>query len=175
MGTFSKSLGGVGGFVAARKAVVEYMRYYSRAYFFAASPTPAQVAAQNEALLVLKEEPQWHKQLWENINYFHDELRKRRYDIERSQTAITPIVIGETEKMREVTKFMHENNIFVNPVPYPAVPKRKDRLRLSLSALHTRQDLDTVLSILDEANEKYGFVHVGDEPEEALDNESDES
>jgi len=157
MGTFSKSLGGIGGFVAARKPVIEYMRYYSRAYFFAASPTPPQVAAQNESVNVLREEPQWHSRLWENIRYFHGELKQRRYDIERTQTAITPIVIGETGKMREVTKFMHDHGVFVNPVPYPAVPRKRDRLRLSLSASHTREDLDKTLSTLDEANAIFRF------------------
>lgn len=158
MGTFSKSLGGIGGFVAGKKEVIKYLRYYSRAYFFAASPTPMQVAAQIEAMNVLKEEPIWHKQLWDNIKYFHGELRKRGYDIERTQTAITPIVIGETQKMRAVTKFLHDRNIFINPVPYPAVARKKDRLRVSLSAIHTKDDLDTTLSVLDEANKLYPFA-----------------
>ena len=166
MGTFSKSLGGVGGFVAARKPVIEYMRYYSRAYFFAASPTPPQVAAQNEGVNVLREEPKWHNQLWENIRYFHSELKKRNFDIERTQTAITPIVIGETEKMRKVTKFMHDHLVFVNPVPYPAVPKKKDRLRLSLSAAHTKEDLDKVLDVLDQANKEFSFSSLNESSEE---------
>ncbi|MCB1145297.1 MAG: aminotransferase class I/II-fold pyridoxal phosphate-dependent enzyme, partial [Leptospiraceae bacterium] len=157
MGTFSKSLGGVGGFVSAKKEVVKYLRFYSRAYFFAASPTPMQVAAQIAALDVLKTEPIWNQRLWENIKYFHAELRKRNFDIERTQTAITPVVIGDSWKMREITKILHENNVFVNPVPYPAVPRKKDRLRLSLSATHTREDLDKVLAALDEANAKHNF------------------
>lgn len=158
MGTFSKSLGGVGGFISAKKEVVRYLRFFSRAYFFAASPTPMQVAAQIAALEVLKTEPQWHTQLWNNIKYFHAELKKRGFDIERTQTAITPVVIGDSFVMREITKFLDERGVFVNPVPYPAVPRKKDRLRLSLSALHTREDLDTVLSLLDEAEAKYKFV-----------------
>jgi glycine C-acetyltransferase len=164
MGTFSKSLGGVGGFVSAKKEVVRYLRYFSRAYFFAASPTPMQVAAQSAALEVLKTEPQWHTQLWNNIKYFHAELKKRNFDIERTQTAITPIVIGDTLKMREITRFMDENGVFVNPVPYPAVARKKDRLRLSLSALHTREDLDKVLSVLDEAEARYKFAKTEEEP-----------
>lgn len=163
MGTFSKSLGGVGGFISAKKEVVRYLRYFSRAYFFAASPTPMQVAAQSAALEVLKTEPQWHTQLWNNIKYFHAELKKRNFDIERTQTAITPIVIGDTFKMREITRFMDENGVFVNPVPYPAVARKKDRLRLSLSALHTREDLDKVLTLLDEAEAKYKFVKTEEE------------
>ncbi|RME88048.1 MAG: aminotransferase class I/II-fold pyridoxal phosphate-dependent enzyme [Candidatus Hydrogenedentota bacterium] len=155
MGTFSKSLGGLGGFVAAKKEVITYLRYYSRAYFFAASPTPMQVAAQNEAVNVLREEPEWNKKLWDNIHYFHGRLKEEGFDIENAQTAITPIVIGDTVKTREVTKFMHENNVFVNPVPYPAVPRKKDRLRLSLSALHEKEDLDLILDLLKEADKKW--------------------
>lgn len=158
MGTFSKSLGGIGGFVAAKKSVIKYLRYYSRAYFFAASLPPMQVAAQNEAVNVLREEPIWHQRLWENIRYFHSELKNRGYNIEHSQTAITPVVIGESEKMLDITKFLHEQGVFVNPVPYPVVPKKKDRLRLSLSALHTREDLDEVLSLLGEADRIYNFT-----------------
>jgi glycine C-acetyltransferase len=158
MGTFSKSLGGVGGFISAKKEVIRYLRFFSRAYFFAASPTPMQVAGQIAALDVLKTEPQWHAQLWDNIKYFHAELRKRNFDIERTQTAITPIVIGDTFIMREIAKFMDEQGVFVNPVPYPAVARKKDRLRLSLSASHTREDLDKVISLLDEAEAKYKFI-----------------
>lgn len=157
MGTFSKALGGVGGFVAAKKKVIRYLRYYSRAYFFAASQTPMQVAAHNEAVKVLFEEPQWHERLWENIRFFHGELRKRGFNIENTQTAITPIVIGDTLLTKEITKFMDENGVFVNPVPYPAVPRKKDRLRLSLSALHTREDLEKVIELLEEARKRFPF------------------
>ena len=157
MGTFSKSLGGLGGFVTGKKEVINYLRYYSRAYVFAASPTPMQVAAQIAACDVMLEEPEHHQQLWKNIKFFHSELKKHGYDIENATTAITPIVIGDTIKMREVTKFMHENGVFVNPVPYPAVARKKERLRLSLSAAHTREDLERVIEILDMANEKFKF------------------
>lgn len=159
MGTFSKSLGGLGGFVAADSKVIKYLRYYSRAYFFAASPTPMQVAAQNAAVEVLRDEPQHHQRLWDNIQYFHTELKNRGYDIERTQTAITPVVIGDTRIMRDVTLHMHEMGVFVNPVPYPAVPRKKDRLRLSVSAAHTQDDLNAVLDALDSARERYPFTH----------------
>jgi len=158
MGTFSKSLGGIGGFVAAKKSVVEYMRYYSRAYLFAASPTPPQVAAQNAALEILMNDSSHHKKLWENIKYFHGELKKNSFDIGNAETAITPVVIGNSEKMRHVAKFMHENNVFVNPVPYPAVAKKQDRLRLSVSAVHTKEDLKTVIETLKKANQKFPFT-----------------
>jgi len=160
MGTFSKSLGGVGGFVAGKQPVIEYMRYYSRAYFFAASPTPPQVAAQNEAVKVLRDEPIWHQRLWENIRYFHGELTKKGYNIGGTQTAITPIEVGETEKLHEVAKFLHDENVFVNPVPYPAVPRKKDRLRFSVCALHTKEDIDTVIETLEEADEKFDFKNL---------------
>ncbi len=157
MGTFSKSLGGVGGFVAAKKEIIEYLRYYSRSYFFAASLAPPQVAAQNEAVNILKEEPVWHETLLKNMKYFHSQLRDRGYDIGHTSTPITPIEIGETEKLHEVSKYFNDNNVFVNPVPYPAVPRKKDRIRFSISALHTKEDLDEVIDVLESADRKYGI------------------
>lgn len=157
MGTFSKSLGGVGGFVTARKEIINYLRYYSRAYFFAGSPTPPQVAAQAAAIDVLLEEPQWHQRLWENVNFFHTELRNYGFDLENTETPITPVTIGDQVKMNQVTKFLHEHNIFVNPVPYPAVARNKDRLRISLSASLTLEQLAKVRDVLIEADQLYKF------------------
>ena len=158
MGTFSKSVGGVGGFIAGKKEVIKYLRYYSRSYFFAASPTPMQVAAINAAVEVLRDEPEHHQNLWNNIEYFHTELKKRGFDIENTRTAITPILVGETIKLNNVCLFLHKQGIFVNAVPYPAVARKKDRLRLSVSAVHTREDLDAVLAALDEADKIYKFA-----------------
>ncbi len=158
MGTFSKALGGIGGYICAKKEVIRYLRYYSHAYFFAASLPPMQVAAQNEALQVLLEEPQWHKQLWENIEFFHTELRSRGFNLENSQTAITPVVIGDTFLAQEVTKFLYENGVFVNCVPYPAVPRSKDRLRFSLSALHTKENLSRVIELLTKAAKIFNLL-----------------
>ncbi|MES0489045.1 MAG: aminotransferase class I/II-fold pyridoxal phosphate-dependent enzyme [Leptospirales bacterium] len=155
MGTFSKSLGGVGGFVAAKKEIIQYLRFYSRAYFFAASPSPSQVAAQNEAVNVLREEPIWHKRLMENITYFHTQLRENNYDIGDTITPITPLEIGEPVKLLSIARFFNDNNVFVNPVPFPAVPRKKDRLRFSVTALHTKKDLDEVLEVLDAADKKF--------------------
>jgi len=158
MGTFSKSLGGLGGFVAGRGDVIRYLRYFSRPYFFAASMPPAQVAAHLEAINVMLDEPDRHRRLWDNVRYFHGELTKRGYDIGNTQTAVTPIIIGDTNKLMAVTRFMHEKGIFVNAVPYPAVPRKQDRLRLSISALHTKADIDTTLDAMDEANAEYEFA-----------------
>ncbi len=157
MGTFSKSLGGLGGFVCSSKQVVSYLRFFARSYFFAASPTPHQTAAHLEAVRVLKEEPQWHKQLWENIHYTHSHLRELGFDLENTQTAITPITIGETKKMFETHIYLHNQSLFINPVPYPAVARKKDRLRISITALHTKEDLDQLISGLVEADKKFAF------------------
>lgn len=157
MGTFSKALGGIGGFVCAKKEVIRYLRFYSRSYFFAASVSPVQAAALNEAVLVLTEEPQWHIQLNENIHFFHSELRKRGFNLENCQTAITPVIIGNSYTAEEVTNFLHNRGVFVNCVPYPASPRKKERIRMSVSALHTKDDLKKVILLLEEARELFSF------------------
>ncbi len=157
MGTFSKALGGIGGFVCAKKEVIRYLRFYSRSYFFAASVSPVQAAALNEAVLVLTEEPNWHIRLNENIQFFHSELRKRAFNLENCQTAITPVIIGNSYTAEEVTNFLHDRGVFVNCVPYPASPRKKERIRMSVSALHTKEDLKKVIQLLEEARKLFSF------------------
>ena len=155
MGTFSKALGGVGGFVVSKKPVITYLRMFARSYMFAASPPPHVVAGLNEAVNVLKEEPIWHKKLWENIRYFQGELKRRGFNIGNPESAVTPLIIGDTTKLFLTAGFLHKKGIFVNPVPYPAVPRGGDRLRLSVSALHTKEDLDKAIEALEEAHSLY--------------------
>lgn len=157
MGTFSKALGGIGGFVCAKKEIIRYLRFYSRSYFFAAAVSPVQAAALNEAVLVLTEEPEWHRRLNDNINFFHSELRNRGFNLENCRTAITPVIIGDSFKTEEVTNFLHERGVFVNCVPYPASPRKKERIRMSVSALHKKEDLMTVIRLLTEARDLFHF------------------
>lgn len=157
MGTFSKALGGIGGFVCAKKEIIRYLRFYSRSYFFAASVSPVQAAALNEAVLVLTEEPEWLLKLNDNIHFFHFELRKRGFNLENCQTAITPVIIGDSFKAEQVTNFLHDRGVFVNCVPYPASPRKKERIRMSLSALHRKEDLKKVIQFLEEAREIFQF------------------
>lgn len=157
-GTLSKGLGGIGGFVASTKEVVNYLRFFGRSYMFSTSLPPAVSASLIAALEVIAAEPELRSRLWENIRYFMGRLRKLGFDLGNAETAIIPVVIGDDTKVQLMCREMHEAGIFLNPVAYPAVPKRLSRLRLSLMATHTREDLDLTLDALERVGRKYGVI-----------------
>lgn len=157
-GTLSKGLGGVGGFIAASKPMVEYIRYYSRHYIFSTAMTPQAAGSLREALMVIEEEPELREKLWDNINYFRKALLTMGFNIGNAETAIFPIIIGDDLKVKEICRRCHEANIYVNPVVYPAVSKKLARVRISLMAQHTRDQLDQVLDVLDTVGREYGVI-----------------
>ncbi|HOW27516.1 MAG TPA: aminotransferase class I/II-fold pyridoxal phosphate-dependent enzyme [Elusimicrobiota bacterium] len=161
MGTFSKSLGCTGGFVAGNKEAVHYIRYYARSYMFSAGITPAVVATALAALQVMEEEPERRKQLWENTRYLHDNLKAMGYTVFPSppESAILIITIGDNVKLRQMSREIHEGGVFVNAVPYPAVPLEKCCFRFSVMATHTRDDLDRTLDVMRKAGLEHGLLH----------------
>ncbi|HHW13943.1 MAG TPA: aminotransferase class I/II-fold pyridoxal phosphate-dependent enzyme [Firmicutes bacterium] len=157
-GTLSKGLGGIGGFVASTKEVVNYLRFFGRSYMFSTSLPPAVSASLIAALEVIETEPELRQRLWDNIRYFTGRLRQLGFDLGNAQTAIIPVIIGDDTKVQLMCREMHEAGIFLNPVAYPAVPKRLSRLRLSLMATHTKEDLDQTLDALERVGRKYGVI-----------------
>ncbi len=157
-GTLSKGLGGVGGFAAASKEVVEYLRFYSRSYMFSTALPPAVTASLIAALEVIDEEPGLLVRLWENIRYMRDGLIGHGFNLGESETAIFPIIIGDDWKVKEMTRLLHEEGVFVNAVFYPAVSRRLSRIRLSLMATHTREDLDCTIEACARIGSKLGVV-----------------
>lgn len=160
-GTFSKGLGGVGGFIATSRRLVELLHYYSRAYMFSTAPTPQVTGSLIEALNVIETEPWLREQLWSNIRYFRDGLTSMGFNIGRAETAIFPIIVGDDWKVKEICRRLHEAGIYVNPVLYPAVSKRLARVRISLMAQHTREHLDKTLNILGDLGREYGVIKAG--------------
>ncbi len=158
MGTLSKTLGSLGGFICSTKEVVNYLRFYARPYFFSASPAPAQMAAAIVALKLIDEERWRLERLWENVAYLKEKLRDIGFDCLDSRSAIIPIMIGNELITRKIGKRLHELGIFVNPILYPAVPKNKTRLRLSVMATHTRADLDRALDALETAGREVSLL-----------------
>jgi len=157
-GTLSKALGAVGGFIATNKELVNYLHFYSRAYMFSTAPTPQSTASLIEALNVIEEEPELRQKLWDNINYFRTNLLKLGFDLGNQQTAIFPIIVGDDYKVKEMCREMHEMGIYVNPVFYPAVPRRLSRIRISLTAGHTKEHLDRALEVLEHLGKKYEII-----------------
>lgn len=153
-GTFSKALGAVGGFIAANSELIELLRYYSRSYMFSTAMTPQVAASLIEAMNVIENEPERREKLWKNINYFRKNLLNLGFNLGNSETAIFPVIIGDDNKVKEACKMMHERGIYVNPVLYPAVPKRLARLRMSIMSEHTKEHLDKALEALEEVGAK---------------------
>ncbi|MFH1505094.1 MAG: aminotransferase class I/II-fold pyridoxal phosphate-dependent enzyme, partial [Candidatus Omnitrophota bacterium] len=160
MGTFSKALVATGGFAASSKEVINYLHYYARSYSFSTSPVPSVVATVLAALKVIEEEPHWQNKLWDNIYYMHDNLKALGYDVFPSppDSAILILTIGDEVKLRQMSKKVHETGIFVNAVPYPAVPKEKSRFRISLMATHTKDDLDATLDVFRRVGKEFGII-----------------
>ncbi len=149
-GTFSKGLGVVGGFIAAKRELIELLHFYSRHYMFSTAPTPQSTGSLIAALDVIETEPELRAQLWDNINYFRKNLLKLGFDLGNAETAIFPLIIGDDLKVREMSRLCHERGLYVNPVLYPAVPKRLARVRISLMSAHTREHLDKTLNIVED-------------------------
>lgn len=145
MGTFSKSLATIGGFVAGDKEVINYIRHNARSYIFSASNTPAATAAAIEALHIMKEEPERLENLWKVTNYALKNFRELGFEIGATSTPIIPIYIRDTDKTFMVTKMLWDEGIFVNPVVPPACSPQDTLIRFSLMATHTQEQVDRAL------------------------------
>ncbi len=166
-GTFSKSLGAVGGFVASNAELISLLRFYSRGYMFSASMPPSTAATISAAIDVIQEEPERREKLWRNITYFKKKLLKLGFNIGESETAIFPIIIGDDFIVKEMCKELNDMNIYVNPVIYPAVARKSSRLRLSLMTDHSFENLDKVLEALEFLGKKYKVIEPTSERESA--------
>lgn len=145
MGTFSKSLATIGGFVAGDKEVINYIRHNARSYIFSASNTPAATAAAIEALHIMKEEPERIENLWNVTNYALQNFRDLGFEIGATSTPIIPLYIRDTDKTFLVTKMLWDEGIFVNPVVPPACSPQDTLIRFSLMATHTKEQVDRAL------------------------------
>lgn len=149
MGTFSKAFTATGGFVAASKAIVDYLRYFARSYMFSASLPPATAATVLAGLDVLEQEPERLAHLHENVAYAAEHLRAMGLATP-SQSAILPLRVPRGMDIRKASRAFHERGIFINSIEYPAVPVSQQRFRISMMATHTREDIDRLLTAIDE-------------------------
>lgn len=157
-GTLSKALGGVGGFVAGPKEVVHYLRFFARSYMFSTALPPATAASLIAAVEVIQEDQQLRERLWHHIRYLTDNLRRLGFNLGNAETAIIPVIVGDQERLFPMSREVHEAGLFINPVYYPAVPKKQDRLRISLMATLEQKDLDYTLEVLEKVGKKYGLI-----------------
>lgn len=146
MGTFSKSLASLGGFIAGNETILDYLRHNSRPYIFTASATPAATAAASAALDIIQQEPERIKALWDITHYALDGFRDMGCEIGHTSTPIIPLFIRDNEKTFMITKMLFEEGIFVNPVVSPAVAPDDTLIRFSLMATHTKEQVDIAFS-----------------------------
>jgi 7-keto-8-aminopelargonate synthetase-like enzyme len=158
MGTYSKSLASIGGFVAADEDVIHYMKHHSRPLIFSASPPPASVASVIAALDIVDREPDRRERLWHNTHKMLTAFKQMGFDTGAAETPIIPLMMGEMERAFMVWKALGEEGVFVNPVVPPAVPHGRCMIRTSYMATHTDEMLDRVLGIVEQAGKKMGLI-----------------
>jgi len=158
VGTFSKSLASIGGFVVGAESVIHYLRHFSRPLMFTAALPPANTAGVLAALNVMRREPARRERLWANTHRLQDGLRALGFDIGPTQTPIVPFLIGEFEKTLLFWRKLFDAGVFTNPVVPPAVPPSQSRLRTSLMATHTADQIDYALEIFGRLGKELGVL-----------------
>ena len=158
MGTFSKSLATIGGFIATDADTINFLKHHSRSHIFSASISPAATASVIAALDVIKQEPERIKNLWEITNYSLDAFRSRGFEIGPTETPIIPLYIRDNDKTFIITQELYEQGIFVNPVIPPACAPDATLIRFSLMATHTKAQIDEAVDKLTKTFRKHGII-----------------
>lgn len=158
MGTFSKSLASLGGFIAADKKIINFLRHHSRSYIFQASMTPAATAATLEALHIIKNSPERLKNLWDLTNYALEKFRAAGFEIGATESPIIPLYVRDEEKTFVVTKMAFDEGIFINPVIPPACAPQDTLVRFALMATHTKEQIDIAVAKLSKCFKELGII-----------------
>ena len=158
MGTLSKTIPSVGGYVAGRKELIQYLRHTSRAYIFSAALPPAQAGAAKEAFKVILDEPWRIQKVHANANQFIQGLKKRGFDTLLTSTAIVPVLCGTDERAFAMTRESQHHDVFVLPVVSPAVPEGLSRLRATVTAAHEPQEIEYAMDVMEKAGKEIGII-----------------
>jgi glycine C-acetyltransferase len=158
LGTFSKSLGGQGGYIAGSLKLINYMRGFSRSRFFSCALAPTVVAGLLEGLRISQREPELRKRLWYNVAYMQGLLREAGVDTGDSTSQVIPIMVRNDTKILGIGEQLLREGVFINPVKYPAVPKHKSRFRMSISASHTREEMERGADIIIRVLRQNGII-----------------
>ena len=158
VGTFSKSLASIGGFVAGQEYVIHYLKHHARPLIFSAALPPSNTAGVLAALEILRSEPERREALWANTRLLADGLRSLGYDLGHSTTPIIPVLVGAMEKTFLFWRKLFDAGVFTNPVVPPAVPASKCRLRASVMATHTKEQIDFALDAFAGVGRQLGVI-----------------
>lgn len=158
VGTLSKALGVVGGFVAGASELIEYLAQRGRPFLFSSAVTPADVAAAIAAVEILDADDELVQRLWDNARYFKSHMQKLGFDIGRSETPITPVMIGEAAAAAEFSRRLFEEKVFAQSIGFPTVPRGRARIRVMVSASHSREDLDYGIKAFEKVGRAMGLI-----------------
>lgn len=157
IGTFSKSLGGQGGYVAGNRQLVNYLRGFSRSRTFSCALSPVVVAGLRKALEIARNEPELRVRLWDNVAHMRGVLEEADVPVGDSTSQVIPIMVRDDARTFSIGQEIFRRGVFINPVRYPAVGKHKSRFRMSISAAHARRDLDEGAAVIIEVLREYGI------------------
>jgi len=158
MGTFSKSLASLGGFIASDKEIINFIKHKSRSLIFSASMTPASAATVLAAIDIMESEPDRMQTLWELTNYALSGFKNLGFDTGKSESPIIPLFIRDEIKALKLTVMLLEEGVFVNPIVSPAVPKKDCLIRFSLMATHTREQVHIAVEKIKKASKILGII-----------------
>ena len=158
MGTFSKSLASIGGFIASDKDTINFLRHNCRTYIFSASNTPAATAAALEALHIIENEPERFENLWDVTNYALKRFREEGFEIGETESPIIPLYVRDAEKTFLVTKKAYDRGVFINPVIPPACAPQDTLVRFALMATHTKEQVEQAVVILKQIFVEEGII-----------------
>lgn len=158
MGTLSKAIGVVGGYVAGSKSLIDWLKSRGRPFLFSTSLTPGAAGAALASIQLMQDHPELVEKVWENANYFKEELTKIGYDIGVSETPITPVILGDESLTQQFSKKLIENGLYVKPIVYPTVPLGTGRVRNMPTAAHTKEMLDHAVAIYQKVGKEMSII-----------------
>lgn len=158
IGTLSKAFATIGGYVAGTKALKEYMQSTARPFLFSSAHPPSVIATCLEGLNVLYNEPARLKKLWDNTKFFKEELKKAGFDIGLSETPITPVMVGDTKKAKQLSAMLFDEGVFALAIGFPTVPLGKERLRTIVTSGHEIKDLERAAAAFKKCGKALGIV-----------------
>ncbi len=158
VGTLSKAVGALGGYVAGTKTFIEFLYHRARPFLFSTSHPPAVAAACLAAVDVLETEPQWMEKLWDNTRFFKAGLQRLGFNTGRSESPITPVIVGEAAQAMQMSDQLFERGVFAQGIGFPTVPRGQARLRTIVEATHSREDLQYALDMFEEVGKELGVI-----------------
>lgn len=159
MGTLSKGIGVVGGYIAGTKQLITWLKSQARPFLFSTSLTPGAAAGCIKAIELIQNNPQYVEKLWDNANYFKDSLQDIGYDIGKSQTPITPVIVGDEKLAQEFSQKLIENGVYAKPIVYPTVPLGTGRIRNMPNASHTKDMLDQAIAVYEQVGTELNILN----------------